>query len=236
MSSIATYQNFGEVTLLLEQAGCQYLVLRNFDELLSDEVFMAGHADIDLLCRNASEVAKAISAKPSNPGKADGVHYCINIKGKKASLDLRQVGDGYYCTAWQEDMLNSRIPYKGFYIMDRTNLFYSLVYHAILQKSTLSAEYRRRLTDMARELGLTVDENAVEQSLLAYLEAFMAKNGYTYTYCTDKHVPLRRAAGINRRMIKKDAGLRLRHFAYDAKLAVIDFLVRVKHLGRKSQG
>lgn len=229
METKGEYTSFAEVTALLEKAGCEYLILRNYDELLSDEVFMAGHADIDMLCRNASEVAKAISAKPAHPEKADGIHYSIKIKGKKASLDLREVGDGYYCTKWQEDMLDKRVPYNGFYVMDPENQFYSLIYHAILQKNRLSEEYRGRLLKTAGELDLKTESENAEKSLLALLEKFLEERDYRYTFCKDKHVPLRKSAGINRNLLQKDGKLQRRHFFYDTKLKLIDLLVRIKH-------
>ena len=223
------YTNFAEITAALEKAGCEYLILRNYDELLSDDVFMAGHADIDMLCSNASEVARAICASPAHPQNADGIHYCIQIKGKKASVDLRETGDGYYCRKWQEEMLRKRVPYNGFYIMDPVNGFYSLVYHAILQKRSLSEEYRGRLMKAADGLGLKADGDNAEKSLLGLLEGFMKDNGYKYTFCVDKHVPLRVSAGINRSMLERDCRLQVRHFFYEARIKMIDLLVRIKH-------
>ena len=229
MSKTLSYNNFSEVTTLLQKAGCEYLILRNFDELLSDDVFMAGHADIDVLCRNAAHLANSIGASPARPENPDGVHFRITVNDKKASLDLRQIGDGYYCTAWQEEMLKTRVHYNGFYIMDQENLFYSLTYHAILQKHSLSEEYKRRLIEMGKYAGIEIAEENAEKQLLAALESFMAEKGYTYTYCTDKHVPLRKSAGINPQLIEKNPALARRHFFYDTKLKIIDTLVRTKH-------
>lgn len=234
MKTYGSYNNFSEFSALLENGGCEYLILRNFKELTGEDVFVAGHADIDILCSDSRLLLKTIGAEEAYPVKAkedSGIHFNILIKEKKAAVDLREVGDGYYCTAWQEDMLKKRVPFSGFYVMDLKNLFYSLTYHAIVQKPALSDEYQNRLLEMGKELGIAIDAGrGVEQSLLHHLESFMRKHGYMYTYCTDKHVPLRRkAVGLSKDLIDKNIRLRMRHLFYDLRICGIEFLVRVKH-------
>ena len=233
MKTYGSYNNFSEFSALLENGRCEYLILRNFEELTGEEVFVAGHADIDILCSDSRLLLKTIGAEEAYPVKAkesNGIHFNILIKEKKAAVDVREVGDGYYCTAWQKDMLKRRVPFSGFYVMDPENLFYSLTYHAIVQKPALSKEYQSRLLGMSKELGLAIDAQCAEQSLLHHLESFMRKHGYMYTYCTDKHVPLRRkAVGLSKELIDKNMSLRMRHFFYDLRIRGIEFLVRVKH-------
>ena len=60
--------------------------------------------------------------------------------------------------------------------MDEKNEFYSLIYHAIIQKNSVSEDYAEKLAAMAGISEFT------EAWGLKELEAFMKEKGYRYTY------------------------------------------------------
>lgn len=95
------------------------------------------------------------------------------------SVDIRSVGDGYYCEEWEDAILKQRVPHECFYVMNEENHFYSLIYHAIFQKSALSDEYRLRLSEMWGK-GLQTEEKLID-----ILENYMVRQGYKYVYCKD---------------------------------------------------
>ena len=217
------YRNIRDFFDQLNAKHIVYLVLRNYENLLEPDMYVDGHGDVDLLCRDSKEIIRIVS--PFEEG--DGIHYCISVCGKRVSIDLRTVGDGYYCYEWEQAMLNSRVPHECFYVMDETNHFYSLVYHAILQKRSFSDEYQKRLTRMAMEAHLPVSSNS-EQGFLLALEEFMRTKKYQFTYSHDRMVP-NRFNLIDKSMISNDFKLRSQHQLFEFKISIIESLVRIKH-------
>lgn len=216
----------------LNQSEMPYLVLRNFENMLSPEIYMDGHGDIDLICADSRALAKSVGAMAyTNKVKEicdDGVHYYVMIANKHVSLDLRSVGDGYYCQQWQKDMLERRVMKDGFYVMEEHDYFYSLIHHAILQKRSFADEYRTRLTEMCKRLQIHLTDDT-PQSFIKLLEAYMAEHGYTYTYPTDTFVPLN-TKYITSSLLEKNTSLAFKHWKFDMRVSLIECIVKMKHL------
>ena len=87
-------------------------------------------------------------------------------------------------------MLSSKIMHpNGFYIMKQENYFYSLIYHALLQKKVFSEDYKERLAVMGREFG----QNAIsELEWLEVLRSYMRNSNYIISAPVDLSVPLRK--------------------------------------------
>ena len=215
----------------LDGCGTPYVILRNHENLHLSELFMAGHEDIDLLTADSRALATHIGAMSfSDKVKEvcnDGVHYYVMIGDRTVSLDIRCIGDGYYCAQWQRDMLERRVRENGVCVMDKQDYFYSLLYHCLLQKRSLSADAKARLKKMAAELNLTVDDDSI-RGLVHLLEDYMKRHHYTYTYPTDIFVPLRKKY-IDRSLLQNDSSLAFRHWKFDCKVSFVEFLVRIKH-------
>ena len=226
------FDNIVEFFNLLNAAEINYLVLRNYENLLSPEMYLDGHGDIDLLCEDAQGIVKLVGAVPLTPDVppliGDGIHYSIEVRGCPVQLDLRQVGDGYYCTRWQRDLLDRRVEHESFFVMTDEDYFYTLAYHAVLQKSTLSHEYKCRLAQMASELGIDVG-GADERCILRTVERYMRERDYRFTYTSDILVP-NRFNLVDSALVEDDSLLRRRHRRYDCKIAIINWLVRCKHI------
>lgn len=215
----------------LNDAGIKYIVLRNFENLLEPKFYVDGHGDIDMLCYNSHEIVNLIGALPLTEDKrgmhGDGVHYAIVVDGEPVQLDLRHVGDGYYCTKWEKEMLEGRVVRDCFYVMNETDYFYSLVYHAVLQKRSLSQEYTLRLKQMSLALEMNVT-SADEHVFLQLLQNYMRDKGYHFTYSQDYLVP-NRFHLVDQDLIDKNCGLKWKHKLYDMKIGIIEWLVKVKH-------
>lgn len=221
-----------EAFSLLNKAGIEYVVLRNFENLADSKAFLLeGHPDIDILCRDSQAIVRALDAQTPHkdipPFKGDGTHYFIYVGEKKVSLDLRYVGDGYYCKSWEEDMLARKESYGDFFVMCPEDYFYSLVYHAILQKKELSQEYKVRLTEMAAKINVHVGK-ADSSSFLAELQRFMKEKGYQFEYAVDQTVPCRFQL-VDPEMILPNRMLTLRHWIFDTKVYLIQIMVDLKH-------
>ena len=225
------YEDIRKVFNLLNASGADYLVLRNYEMLLSPELFVGDHADIDLLCEDSQKIVQVLDARSTkNAGHSpygDGIHYYLNISGRNVSFDLRHIGDGYYCEQWQRDLLNRKKYIHCFYVMNDEDYFYTLVYHAILQKRKLSIEYKNRLSAMAAEQGISIEMHN-ERGFIRLLEKYMKKNGYRFVYSHDYMVP-NRFRLVDSEMIEKDYYLRFRHLLFETKVKLIEFLVKIKH-------
>ena len=118
----------------------------------------------------------------------DLIHYFVNISGIEVEVDVRHVGDDYYCKKWELKMLESKKRINNFYVLDDINYYYSLIYHAVLQKDFLSNEYKKRLYRMAQNNMITANS---ETEQLNELIKFMKKHSYIFCYPDDYCVPLR---------------------------------------------
>ncbi|QTV06629.1 hypothetical protein [Faecalibacter bovis] len=227
-----SYSSMKEVFEILNSCNIKYVVLRNYQNILTDEMFMDGHGDVDILCENSNLLEKFLKIYPDQfhikKGIFDKVHYHIYIKNIKVSIDARYIGDNYYCKKWQNDILNSRIYYKGFFVMDPINHLYSLIYHAIFQKKYLSEEYRIRLREMALNQGIQL-EIWDSKSFVHLLEQFMIKNNYNYFYPNDFYVPLYTKHIQNKSLLKFDLRRWIEHKKFELRVESIEFLVKIKH-------
>ncbi len=225
------YEDIRQVFNLLNASGVDYLVLRNYEMMLSPELFVGDHADIDLLCEDSQKIVQVLGAcsttKNDEHSPDDGIHYFLNIRGQVVSFDLRQVGDGYYCEQWERDLLNRKKFTQCFYVLSDEDYFYTLIYHAVLQKRKLSEEYRNRLMKMASMNGAS-NEIKDEKGFICLLEKYMKNKGYRFVYSHDFMVP-NRFHLVDSQMVEKDFKLWLAHFLFDTKVTWIEFLVKVKH-------
>lgn len=174
-----------------------YLVLRNYEELLENGV-NTDHPDIDLLCKDSKQLIQNSGSVARTGKKNDLIHQKILINGKAVSLDVRHIGDGYYDESWEKDMLKKRQLYDNkFYVMDEVNYYYSLLYHALIQKKTMKTDYQSRLEAMRERLGIssTVDVNS--------LQIFMREEGYLFTY-PENPEGIANFRIVDKRMIKRD--------------------------------
>jgi hypothetical protein len=151
-----------------------YLVIRNYWEL-TDTVTTDEHKDIDILCEDREAFIQKAGLE-RNPVFFDKVHYLACIGQKKVPVDLRDYRDGYFCRPWAEDILKNRTALEDLcYAMDNKNLFYSIIYHCVVQKGKISDSYFRQIKDLGEGLGIevTTKENARD-----ILVKFMEDNHY----------------------------------------------------------
>lgn len=157
-----------------------YVVSRNF-EPLPDQYHMEHHGDIDLLVDSYKEAGWVMNAKPEcrEPYR---VLNEVNIAGQNVRFDLRYAGDNYYDKCWEKSILKNRVlDTGGFYRPNDEDYFYTLLYHALIQKPAMSDDYRERLTKMAEGLGI----KGIGKSIL---DDYMDRMGYEYVKPVDKSV------------------------------------------------
>lgn len=156
----------------------KYVVLRNY-ETLEEEIDEGG--DIDILCSEKKYVVDHIHAYKRVSGD-EIFNYFVMVGDKRIPIDIREVGDGYYDERWEKAMLQKRIKFMKYYIMDEENYKYSLLYHALLHKFKIREDYIKRLKDM---FGIEIGNNDVTDELLG---VYMHKRGYFIPIPVDKGV------------------------------------------------
>lgn len=171
----------------LNRSGINYIVLRNYESLANNDIFVGEHDDIDFLCDNIYKMIKLLDARPIYrfPNRNS---YIIRFQNRDLQVDVRYIGDGYYDTDWEKALLKRKVIFNNFiYVIDNKMYFYTLIYHAIYQKFFLSDEYFLRLKKMAKKSG----KNITQKKQLEYiLFIFMKKMGYKFTYTKDPGIIL----------------------------------------------
>ncbi len=184
------WSSITELFYVLNSAA-RYVVLRNF-ECLPDAYTLEAHGDIDLLGTNPVELQYVLNATPVFPNQPRVLHY-VEVDGKQVLFDFRHVGDNYYDELWERDILERRIQDpKGFYRPNPEDYFYSLVYHALVHKREVAADYMARFIRLATAAGVAL-ENAQENRLQSVLDKYLSQNGYRYTEPHDMSVYFNRS-------------------------------------------
>lgn len=162
-----------------------YVVLRNF-ESLPDNYFVNTHGDIDLLVENYNYVKYLTGSIESFPDLEYRVYNYIVINNEKVPFDFRYLGDNYYDRKWQNNILNSRIfNLKGFYTPNSISYFYSLLYHAYIQKDHVSDDYKMRLSNLASQLKIPYHTNTDLENVLELMLNFLQTNVYQFSVPKD---------------------------------------------------
>jgi len=160
----------------LNKINSKTLVLRNY-ELFEKDEFINGHDDIDLLCDEPDGVISALHAEQTN-GKDDKTHLSVCVSSRIIPMDLRTVGDSYYDSKWEANMLCRRIKEPhGFYVLHPEDYIFSLIYHGIYHKQILREDYIIRIMDLAQKNEIKIKKDHLKDEL----DLFMTRNGYSET-------------------------------------------------------
>ena len=165
---------------------CNWLVLRNFDNLM-DENFFSVEDDIDILCENLDVFTKTLGLTKRSWGISS---YQTIIENKIIDIDVRFLGDGYYDKLWQYKMLLNKVYTKNkIPILSEEDFYYSLLYHTKLQKSIVKKNYIKTLKEIAIRLqNIDFTDINDDPKSATILGDFMNLNSYSYTEPNDINV------------------------------------------------
>ncbi|WP_407316558.1 hypothetical protein UQW22_09680 [Isoptericola halotolerans] len=155
----------------------EYLVLRNF-ELLPDE--LEDDREIDLLAGDQTDLAAVANARPLDPG-GDGAQFGCTVAGQAVVLDVRSIGDGYLDRRWQDAALERRAWRGGVAVPRADDHFFSLLYHAKVQKPQVKPRYIPRLGALGSAVGLpggTASRVTDDDVAASVLDGFLSAHGY----------------------------------------------------------
>lgn len=184
---VGGYKNIEQFFYVLNNS-ISYCVLRNY-ECLPYKYNIKGHGDIDLLVENLNYIKYLTLAKSYYPEISYRVHYGIEISNKTIPFDFRYVGDNYYDINWQQQILNS-VTYHNSLIKvpNNVNHFYSLMYHAYVQKRNVARDYCEKLEVISKSIRVNykTDFSLIETKLL--LDNYLKNKNFDYTIPVDKTV------------------------------------------------
>lgn len=169
------WKDYGQLFSVLNLS-CDYLVQRNFETLPDKNE----EKDIDFLSIHSQVLASALGMMQFETRPYKG---SIRVGDAQISMDIRFVGDNYYDPSWQKDMLARKKLYRGVYVPRRDDLFFSLLYHATVQKEEVKPAYTAKLESLAQTLGFhwfspkILSDNKQTGKLIA---GFLEGNNYCY--------------------------------------------------------
>lgn len=154
-----------------------YLVLRGFDMLPADNP----EKDLDVITDNYQRFASTLGViqKKKQPYKG-----YILINGESINLDIRFVGDNYYNVSWAKEMLATKELHNEVVFVPRLDhYFFSLLFHAKVQKPTVKEQYYGVLDDVAKKLKFDwfeLDDLSSNRKSGALLKGYFQGEGYFY--------------------------------------------------------
>ncbi len=201
MAKQRQWKDIWEVFKALNET-CNYIILRNYEELEKGNMLMDEHDDIDFLCDDQQNMRELLGAV-YRPITGNFDHFFISVGGEQVKIGIRYVGDLYYDTEWEQAMLAHRVwNQAGFYVMDEENYFYSLLYHALVQKKKLSEDYAGRLQTMGSAFGVHLQS---EEDYVRCLEDYMLEKEYKVCYPVDTTIPFQKKSIQRVEIVGKEA-------------------------------
>lgn len=163
-------------TVLNSVPQLKYVVLRGWNELLGE---IENIQDIDFLVNDWVLFSKLIRLRPNKYKPYKGY---IVLKDSRVSIDIRFLGDGYFDSNWQNNVLVSRQHTHFFFIPDEENYLFSLLYHKLIHKKGQSTKYEFEMKLLSANYKVAPSE------LIYLLAAYMNTNHYNISRCIDQSV------------------------------------------------
>ena len=188
-----------------------YVVLRNF-ETLEDELNKE-HPDIDLLTTDKNKLIRILGLKKAQSQKYRAQYFCY-ISGRRVNFDLRVPGDGYYPSGWSFDLINNKIKFGLINVVNNKDYFWSLMYHALFHKRSISFDYLERLHKLALKVEPDIANEMWDREFLTNrLMKHVLSNGWIPSE-PDDHTVYYNYSEINVNLRNISIQRRLRQFRY----------------------
>lgn len=173
-----------------------YVILRNFEGM----PYEFDYRDIDLLAED--EKLAYIINKDFSPF-SNSRSFETKVGDKMVMFNPNYLGDHYYDIKWEKDILKRRIFHpNGFYVPNKDDYFYTLLYHVIFHKRVISDKYKKMLSNFAKEFEINEvtemtfnDFNKSKKFLEKYMSKMSYRNSSTIQYKV-KHNELMRLAKV----------------------------------------
>ncbi len=192
-----------------------YLILRNWENIFDQDIYVNGHEDIDILCENKNDIQKLIGAKRMHFNKHRD-NYLVPVGNLNVRFDIRWLGDGYYPEEWEKQMLKRRVFINpGVFVMCNEDYCFSLAYHALIQKAIFSEEYRLKIENSFSKL-VGEPRGFSKEEICSQLDSFLNNNSYKIVIPEDPGVYMNWASAKKFSYYFSNR-LRFRRFVYNIK-------------------
>jgi hypothetical protein len=157
----------------------QWLALRNFKQMPT--ACVEEHTDVDILVSDYFAAKALLDAEGySSSGMFENGGYCVLntviIADKPVLFDFCYVGDGYYDSQFQRDMLAAReLRRECVYCPTHTDYQLSLLYHGIVHKTQIAKKYADQYHTWWPKM------NMKRENLYDLLTELMEARGYNFT-------------------------------------------------------
>lgn len=204
-----------------------YVVLRNY-ESLPNNFDPSIHGDIDLLVESLHKIVSLTKARKMFPKNPTSVAYYVQFKTGEIQYDFRYQGDGYLDEKWEQEILRTAReitppPHSdSFMVMTPVNQYFTLLYHAYVQKWQIASDYPQKLHDFALEVGATY-KNEIEYSM-RQLWSFMKDKNYHIS------IPSEAEGTINWQNLKYTDEYSSTRIRYKLKNSTIRFKLKVQRV------
>lgn len=166
--------------------------MRNFEKM-PDEVIVG--RDVDLLVSDYYEAKRILDGNipqskvhESYENGKYRIQNTVSIGGKGVKFDVLSVGDNYFDTHWQQDIINikRRVSFrKGVYVPSEEDHLYTIIYHVIIQKKAIADKYVKAMTSIGN---FSVAQAQDKAFLRGELDSFMTRHNYKMVRPNDKTV------------------------------------------------
>ena len=166
----------------------KYLVLR---EQISDK------EDLDILtndyytfkriadCQSYKTKKLNFISNNGDPIEESGIKVSnyIKVQNKKIFVDLRYIGDNYFDTKWQKEVIKKKTNYSNYFIPDKNNRIFLLFYHIVYHKGYIHSKY---FNIIQKNLKTNLKFDLIKKKL----DLFLKKNKYEITRPNDLTIPI----------------------------------------------
>lgn len=180
------WQDLTELAAVLRRS-VDYVVLRNFEELPAS---LKDDPEVDVLTREELDFAAIVNGRRRHPRMGSG--YVTRVGGQEVTFDIRWVGDGYLDPRWEHQILAQRVwAASGLAVPRADDYFFSLLYHAKIQKPEVKPAYPPRLRRLALDLGMpehTAARATDDEVALRLLDGFLSGHAFGLPRTADREV------------------------------------------------
>lgn len=156
-----------------------YVVLRNSQELIEGAIDKI--LDVDLLVSDQGIFLSISGASYSYPRSVGASSCTVRVSNTDVIFDATSIGDGYYCQAWQRDVIERRKFTTFLYTPSIEDEYFCYIYHLALHKT--DSEIRKRM-NILLELESKLSIKNVSKLRASFVErveflgGFLLANGY----------------------------------------------------------
>lgn len=150
-----------------------YVILRNYEKY--PDKIDPNHEDVDILTDDRKKMVDKLKACKLYANSMN--HYYVSLQNKRLILDIREVGDEYYPSLWEKDILATKMEYNGMFIPNEENHYYCLLYHLLIHKKTVGEDYVAFFRDAKEATGPSA-YNCKRKKMADVLTKFMLERKY----------------------------------------------------------